>query len=403
MDEAEWARLGHRLGEAVARARRSGTGERAAAVAAVTIPIDPGLDLSAAVLAARRAETTASSASSSPTATASSSPGSARRRRSRRRPGALRADGSRRRASSGRRTFADDPGRRLRAALRPPARLRRRLRVRPRRRRVARVVLARAGLARAPRGRPRAPRGEARMTVVCAGRSRTTRRRGARSNGSLERLAELRAGGMPLLDPDPVERDARRRAPRRRRTTSTPWSAPSSASRRASSRRWCSRARSAYTAPRDHDPGAGVRRAARGLPGLLLLVRGHAGARLRGRQPGAAGAPRRRARPDRGARRHDAPQRRPGRGRPPRRAAAPERQGPRGAGDRRAPHRAHARPREPVGGRGRRARAREGAQRPAPRHADPRPAGRPVPAVELAGCCSRPRRWAASRARARCR
>ena len=76
-------------------------------------------------------------------------------------------------------------------------------------------------------------------------------------------------------------------------------------------------------------PGADPRCPARGLSRLLLLLRRHARAGVRRRQPRAARPPRRRTRADGRAGRHDPPQRRPGRRRPPRRAAAAQRQGPR--------------------------------------------------------------------------
>ncbi len=93
-------------------------------------------------------------------------------------------------------------------------------------------------------------------------------------------------------------------------------------------------ARGAGARPGADRPRAGAGWAARGLRGLLLLLRRRARGRVRGRQPGAAGSPRGRAGPDRGAGRHDPPQRGPRGGRPPGRAAAPEPQEPRGAGHR---------------------------------------------------------------------
>ena len=77
----------------------------------------------------------------------------------------------------------------------------------------------------------------------------------------------------------------------------------------------------------------------------------------------------------------------------------PEPQGPRGAGDRGAPDRARAGPGQRVGRRGRRAGAGQGPERPAPRHADPRPArGRRCRPSSWPAGCIRPRPWAASRA-----
>ena len=126
-------------------------------------------------------------------------------------------------------------------------------------------------------------------------------------------------------------------------------------------------------------PGARPGRAPGRLSRLLLLLRRRPRGHLRGRKPGAAGAPRRRAGPDRGAGRHNAPQRRPRGGRPPGRAAAPEPEEPVGAGHRGAPHPAHAGPGQRVGRGGRRAGADQGAERPAPGHAHPGPALGPRP------------------------
>ena len=191
---------------------------------------------------------------------------------------------------------------------------------------------------------------------------------------------------MPLLDPDPVQRDQGRQRRAAARTTSRRWSAPSSASAPGELEKIVLAREVRAHAATPHDPAAVLGRAARRLPGLLLLVRRHPRARLRRREPRAARAPRRRPRPDGGARRHHPPQRRPVRGRPPRRAAAAQRQGPRGAGDRRAAHRADARAGQRVG-HGRR-RPRPG-RRSRTSSISPRRSGPswpiPLPAVELAG------------------
>ena len=212
------------------------------------------------------------------------------------------------------------------------------------------------------------------MTVTCGGPARR-RRRTRSSTGSRAGPASWRRAAMPLVDPDPVERT--------RVASAAPPSHYEQAVERAVERIRAGELEKVVLArevrahaPARARPRGGPRRAEGAVPRLLLLVRGHAGGGLRRREPGAARAPRRPAGPDRRPRRHDAPQRRSRRRRPPRRAAAPQRQGPRGAGHRGAPHRAHARPGEPLGGRGRRAGAREGPQRAAPGHADPRAASR---------------------------
>ena len=78
----------------------------------------------------------------------------------------------------------------------------------------------------------------------------------------------------------------------------------------------------------------------------------------------------------------------------------PEPEGPGGTGDRGAPDRAHARAGQPVGGRRRRAGPGEGAERAAPGHADPGPAG-PARCTRSSwpACSTPPPRWEASRAR----
>ena len=230
----------------------------------------------------------------------------------------------------------------------------------------------------------------------------TTTRTRSRS-GCCAGSSELAPAAMPLLDPDPVQRT--------RVASAAPPSHYEHAVERAVERIRAGELEKVVLArevrahaPRRARPGGGVRGAPGAVSRLLLLVRRHAGGRLRRRQPRAARPPRRPARPDGRPRRHHAPQRGPGRGRPPRRAAPPEHEGPGGAGDRGAPDRAHARPGEPLGRGERRARAGEGPQRPAPRHADPRAAGRSGPGGGAGGdAASRRPRSAASRARPRSR
>ena len=84
----------------------------------------------------------------------------------------------------------------------------------------------------------------------------------------------------------------------------------------------------AVDAPAAHDPAAALRRPARAVPGLLLLLRRLARGRVLRRQPRAPRPPPRRRRRDRRPRGLDPPQRRPRGRRPPRRAAAAQRQGP---------------------------------------------------------------------------
>ena len=110
------------------------------------------------------------------------------------------------------------------------------------------------------------------------------------------------------------------------------------------------RARQGRPRPRGRGRGSGgarprrhLRRPARAVPVLLLLLRRLSRGRLPRRQPGAAGPPPRRRGRDRRARRLDPAQRRPGGRRPPRRAAAALGQGPARAPDRRPPDRAQAR------------------------------------------------------------
>ncbi len=111
-------------------------------------------------------------------------------------------------------------------------------------------------------------------------------------------------------------------------------------------------------APRAIRPGRAVRRAARGVPVVLRLLRRARRRHAHRRQPRAARAPRGPPREHARARRLDAPQRRPRGRRPPRRAAAARRELPRGARDRRAADRAHAAPARRLGHRRTRARAR---------------------------------------------
>ena len=182
---------------------------------------------------------------------------------------------------------------------------------------------------------------------------------------------------MPLLDPDPVATPARgeRRPARALRVGggARAWSG----SAPASSTRWCSPARCASTRP----PRSIRRRSSTpcgaGFPACYCYLVGTPRAGLRRRQPGAAGAPRRRPRPDRRARRHHPPQRRPVGGRPARRAAAASRT--RSARSRRSSSARIERTLRPVSVWV--AAADEPvlvkvAERPAPGHADPGPARR---------------------------
>ncbi len=173
---------------------------------------------------------------------------------------------------------------------------------------------------------------QARLTLTLGGGPAPGHRRSPAS-GAPPGSPSWRPESMPLLDPDPIGRArvAGAAAPSHYEAAVARacWSGP----RPASSRRSCG-ARSPRARRRPARPRRGARRASGRVPRLLLLVRGHARAGLRGRQPRAARAPRRRPRPDCGPGRHHPPQRRPGGGRPSRRTAPPQRQGPGRAGDR---------------------------------------------------------------------
>ena len=382
-----------RLEERVARGaeRRAARRGSAGRVAAVTVPVDARTRPRAAVLRGPAAGRSVRSASSSRTATASCSPGSARPARAR---GARRRSASPRwpprRASWARSAFADDPAD---DPARPPAcgaGLRRRLRVRGRRRlarrsgrrsRPACLVLPEVSLVRQG--------GEARLTLT----RRRSRRMTTPDDGGRAAPRPGRASCATAADaaarPGPGRSARAWRAPRRRRTTSRPW-------QRAVER---------------------IRAGELQKVVLAREVRAHAAARSRPRRRASA---------------------RSGSCFPPATAAAWARRRPRSsapapscscaataqraqtvalagttrrsadpsvddhlgeqllhsAKDREeqaivaAPHRAHARAGEPVGRRGRRAGAREGPERPAPRHADPRPA-RAIrcPRSSWPGCC----------------
>ena len=235
---------------------------------------------------------------------------------------------------------------------------------------------------------------QARLTVTVA----VDPRQGAGAE-ALERARrrgwrDLRAGDHAAAGPQPDRSPAGGRRGRARRTTRTPCGARSSGSARA---RWSkvvlAREVRVQTG-REIDPAPVFDALRGGFPDCYCYCVGGPGGSVRRRQPGAAGAPRRRPGADRRAGRHHPPQRRPGGGRPPGRAAAPEPQEPRRAGHRGAPHPAHAGPGQRVGRGGRGARADQGAERAAPGHAHPGPALGP-------GARGRAGRPAASHARRR--
>ena len=259
---------------------------------------------------------------------------------------------------------------------------RRRLRLRARRRLDAGMGGVRARVAARARGGAGAPR---RAGDADAGRRRRPRRRrrcAARAWSSAPpRCAARRCRCSTPTRPGATAWSARCRPS----TTSPRWRARSSASAAGALDKVVLAREVQVHAPRAARRRGGLRRAARGVPVVLHLLRRARGRRVRRRQPRAARAPRRPARRDARAGGLDAPQRRPGGRRPPRRAAAALRQGPRGAGDRDAAHRARAAPGERVGDGGRGAGRRADGQHPAPGDADPRAAARPVSAVELAG------------------
>ena len=193
--------------------------------------------------------------------------------------------------------------------------------------------------------------GEARLTVTTAVQADDS------LDAVLARVAELlgalRPTPMPLLDPDPVARA--------RIAGAAPPAHYEEAVRRAVERIRADEIAKVVLArevrvhaPSADRPRAGVRRPARGLRGLLLLLRGAARAGLRGCQPRAAGPARRRPRPDRRPGGHHSPQRRPGRGRPT--SASSCSRAPRTGREQAivaAADRARARPGERVGGGGR--------------------------------------------------
>ena len=119
----------------------------------------------------------------------------------------------------------------------------------------------------------------------------------------LVRVSELTPAAMPLLDPDPVQRT--------RVASAAPPSHYEHAVERAVERIRAGDLEKVVLARevRAHArvrarPGGRLRRPPRAVSRLLLLVRRHAGGRVRRRQPRAAGAPRWPARPDGRPRRH---------------------------------------------------------------------------------------------------
>ena len=194
--------------------------------------------------------------------------------------------------------------------------------------------LARAGLARAARGLAGAPPRRGAHDGLRWSSTATRRPRRVLERARASAWPSSRRPPMPLLDPDPVERTTRGQRGPARRTTSTPWSAPSSASAPASSRRSCSRARCACTPPASTTrPPCSARCARSSRPAS-------AGASARPELAFVGASPELLVRRD-GARAQTValagttrPQRRPGRGRPPRRAA--RRAAPRTARSRRS-------------------------------------------------------------------
>ena len=154
-------------------------------------------------------------------------------------------------------------------------------------------------------------RGPARATI----RTRPSRALAARLAGLRERAA---AAARPASD----RRGADRAAPCRRSASkrSVARGGRADPRRRADEGGARPRGASSRRLGRPRSRGA-VRRPARAVPVLLLLLLRLARGRLPRRQPGAARAPHRRRRRDRGAGRLDPAQRRPAGRRPPRRAA----------------------------------------------------------------------------------
>ena len=236
----------------------------------------PALDLSARFGAACRRQ---GLAWSSRIVTAAS-PGSVRRLFSRQRRGRF-SRWPRRPRNSGGKAFTDDR-RTIRRARSPPARVRRRLRVRGRRWFLAEWA-----------GLPPACAGAAGGRAEPAG-ARSPYDRHALSFSLMTTRTRWWSGfasGWAGSAPPRCRCSTRIRwsaraspAPRRRRTTSRRWRARSSASAPASSRRSCSPARCGRMRRASTTP---ARRSARSraVPGLLLLVRGHPGGCVRGRQP----------------------------------------------------------------------------------------------------------------------
>ena len=227
-------------------------------------------------------------------------------------------------------------GRDRRRAAGPAGRRRcgldRRLRLRPGGGGGAAVVLARAGVA----GRCRSSRSAA---AARRPSSPSTRRLGPGEERRVGAGAPRRPPGglrkerLPLLDPHPTVAAPRSAASTRPATSSGRWRLPPGRSKRGRCARSCSPARS-WSARRRPRPGSDLRRPARAVPRLLLLLLRHARGRFPRRQPRAAGAACGGGSLDRRPRRLHPPQLRPGRRRPPRRAAAAQREEPPRAADR---------------------------------------------------------------------
>ena len=161
-----------------------------------------------------------------------------------------------------------------------------------------------------------------------------------------------REASLPLLDPHPTSH-AEIRSVRPPGDFEDAVAGGDSADRRGRDEQGRARPRGRRQRRRRPRPGGAVRRHARAVPVLLLLLLRHAGGGLHRRQPGAAGAPLGRERLDRRPRRLDPAQLRPRGRRPPRRAAAAQRQGPPRAAHRRRADRPRPAPARGLG-RGRR-------------------------------------------------
>ena len=208
---------------------------------------------------------------------------------------------------------------------------------------------------------------------------------GRRAAALEARLAGLRAEPLPMLDPHPTSQAEIRSA----RPPGDFEAMVGAATERieAGEMRKVVLAREVVVgSPAAHDPVGPLRRHARAVLLLLLLLLRHARGRLLRRQPRAAGAALRGERLDRGPGRLDPAQLRPRRRRPPRRAAPAQRQEPPRAANRLRAHRPHPAPARGLGRGRRRARGDQGRQHPAPGHAGDRPARR----TALGGRARRP-------------